>query len=318
VATIRDVAKLAGVSVATVSRVLNKKGYVHEDTVKQVQKAIDELQYRPNAVAKALFKKSSTMIAVLVSGFRHASFSSILTSIEKTAYEAGYQVIVCNVKNRKSYMDVLLQNNIAGILMTREVYEQTHEKTFSVPVVVLDGQANARLMNYEGGKLAVSHLLQKGCRFPAFIKGYSDLYENERYEAFLDIVEERELHYRLIESGNSVAEGEKAALKLLQTSPYIDGILAYSDEVALGVLRAAHQLRINVPNQLQVVGFGNIPEGAYVYPSLTTVAEPERGEWAVKELLRKIEGKQSLPLSYPTSVQVVERESTKAKMYMYY
>ncbi|WP_051316986.1 LacI family DNA-binding transcriptional regulator [Ectobacillus panaciterrae] len=312
-ATIRDVAKLAGVSVATVSRVLNKKGYVHEDTVKQVEQAIEQLKYKPNAVAKALFKKSSTMIAVLLSGFERASFSSILTSIENSAYEAGYQVIIGDVQNRKSYMDVLLQNNIAGILMSQEVHEQVKDQVFSIPIVVLDGQDHDRLVNYEGSRLAIAHLLEEGCCFPAFIKGGDSAFMNERYEAFLDVAEENGVPYRVIESRLSVADGERAALELLQKAPYIDGICACSDEVAIGVLRAAHQLRIQVPEQLKVIGFGAIPEGEYVYPSLTTISKPQTGEREIKELIQKMQGKPVLPITHQPAVEIVERESTKIK-----
>lgn len=118
-ATIRDVAKLAGVSVATVSRVINEKGYVHEDTVKQVKEAIEELRYRPNSAAKPLFKENSTIIALLVDNLYDPSNITLLHCIEEIAYKEGYQIIVCNIENKDRYIHMLKENNVAGVILTR-------------------------------------------------------------------------------------------------------------------------------------------------------------------------------------------------------
>ncbi|MFX3623890.1 MAG: LacI family DNA-binding transcriptional regulator [Ectobacillus sp.] len=313
-ATIREVAKLAGVSVATVSRVLNKKGYVHEDTVKQVEQAIEKLQYKPNAVAKSLFKKSSTMIALLLSDFEQSSFPKLFSVIEQTAYEAGYQVVVCNIKDRAPYVDVLLQNNIAGILITQEAYRQLNGTTLTVPFVILDGERDmSRNYDYEGAKLATLHLLEKGCRFPAFIKGPDIPKLNERLEAFLDIVEESKIPHRIVESGLSVEAGEQAATELLKKAPYIDGIIACSDAIALGTIRAAQKIGISIPEHLQIIGFEGMPAGAFVYPSLTTVAEPEgeKAALATQLLIRQIQKKAEQQTIRPFPFAVVERESTR-------
>ncbi len=101
---------MAGVSVATVSRVINEKGYVHEDTVKQVKEAIEELRYRPNSAAKPLFKENSTIIALLVDNLYDPSNITLLHCIEEIAYKEGYQIIVCNIENKDKYIHMLKEN----------------------------------------------------------------------------------------------------------------------------------------------------------------------------------------------------------------
>lgn len=135
-ATIRDVAKLAGVSVATVSRVINEKGYVHEDTVKQVKEAIEELRYRPNSAAKPLFKENSTIIALLVDNLYDPSNITLLHCIEEIAYKEGYQIIVCNIENKDRYIHMLKENNVAGVILTRSVFKSIGE--IPLPFVVID------------------------------------------------------------------------------------------------------------------------------------------------------------------------------------
>lgn len=135
-ATIRDVAKLAGVSVATVSRVINEKGYVHEDTVKQVKEAIEELRYRPNSATKPLFKQNSTIIALLVDNLYDLSNITLLHCIEEIAYKEGYQIIVCNIENKDRYIHMLKENNVAGVIVTRSVFKSIGE--ISLPFVVID------------------------------------------------------------------------------------------------------------------------------------------------------------------------------------
>ena len=317
VATIRDVAKLAGVSVATVSRVLNKKGYVHEETVKQVEEAIERLQYKPNAVAKSLFKKSSTMIALLVSDDSAPSFFELFSSIEQAAYEAGYQIVIGRVNGKASYVDTLLQNNVAGFLVMNEVYEQVKKKISSTPFVVLDGElhntyAAVRCCDYEGAKLATEQLIKKGCRFLAHLRG-PEHHEamHERLEGFIDTAEYYNIPYRVVTSGLSVREGEQATIAMLQHAPYIDGIVACNDIVGIGALRAAHRLHLSVPDQLQLIGIDGIAAGEFLYPALTTVGQPygDKGTIAVHMLLRQM--KEQTEAVRRLRPVLIERETTR-------
>ncbi|MBC6974318.1 LacI family DNA-binding transcriptional regulator [Bacillus sp. Xin] len=308
-ATIRDVAKLAGVSVATVSRVINEKGYVHEDTVKQVKQAIEELQYKPNAVAKALFKKSSTMIAVLVSNLEDPSYITLLRSVEEAAYKEGYQIVICNIENKSGYIEILMQNNIAGVIMTNDIYKRLDN--LSIPFVVLD-EAGALSMYYDSAKKAVVLLKEKGCHFLAYIgEEAEDETMEEHVSGFLDGVWEEGLAYR-----EEKIEGpeEKQIIELLRKYPYIDGVVTSSDAVAIAVVHAASYLGIHIPEHLQVVGFKGSLQGEWVTPSLTTIGSPfeKQGVVAVQKLVGKIKKKQvNFEEVQQEEFLLIERESTK-------
>ncbi|MDZ5608871.1 LacI family DNA-binding transcriptional regulator [Bacillus pseudomycoides] len=308
-ATIRDVAKLAGVSVATVSRVINEKGYVHEDTVKQVKLAIEELQYKPNAVAKALFKKSSTMIAILVSNLEDPSYITMLRSVEEAAYKEGYQVVICNIENKSDYIDILMQNNIAGVIMTNDIFKRM--ENIPIPFVVFD-EAGSLSTYYESARKAVVLLKEKGCHFLAYMgEETEDEVMEEHVSGFLDAVWEEGLAYR-----EERIEGteEKQVIELLRKYPYIDGIVASSDAVAIAVVRAASCLGIRIPEHLQVIGFKGSLQGEWVTPSLTTIGSPfeKQGVVAVQRLVGKIKKKQvKLKEVQQEEFLLIERESTK-------
>lgn len=308
-ATIRDVAKSAGVSVATVSRVINEKGYVHEDTVKQVKQAIEELQYKPNAVAKALFKKSSTMIAILVSNLENPSYITLLRSVEEAAYKEGYQIVICNIENKSDYIDILMQNNIAGVIMTNDIFKRLNN--ISIPFVILD-EAGELSTYYESARKAVVLLKEKGCHFLAYMgEEVEDETMEEHVSGFLDAVWEEGLAYR-----KERIEGpeEKQIIELLRKYPYIDGIVASSDAVAIAVVRAASYLGIHIPERLQVVGFKGSLQGEWVMPSLTTIGRSfeKQGVLAVQSLVGKIKKKQVKHEEVQEEeFLLIERESTK-------
>ncbi|KFN02494.1 LacI family transcriptional regulator [Bacillus clarus] len=307
-ATIRDVAKLAGVSVATVSRVINEKGYVHEDTVEQVKKAIEELHYRPNAVAKPLFKNSSTMIALLVANLRDPSYITLLRFIEEAAYKEGYQVVVCNIEKKNGYIDMFMQNNIAGVIMTRDAFQSVG--AMSLPFVVLD-EGNSFVSYYEIARESVVLLKEKGCQFLAYIgEGIENEEMEEHVTGFLDTVWEEEIAYR---EESVQGDTNKQFIELLRKYPYIDGIVASSDEVAISVLRAAKALHIDIPKQLQIVGCNGSLQGEWVTPSLTTVGNSieENGVFVVQQLIGKIKKKQVKRGKVEKEFTLIERESTK-------
>ncbi|MEN1934623.1 LacI family DNA-binding transcriptional regulator [Paenibacillus sp. 102] len=310
-ATIRDVAKLAGVSVATVSRVINEKGYVHEDTVKQVKQAIEELQYKPNAVAKALFKKSSTMIAILVSSLKDPSYITWLRSVEEAAYKEGYQIVICNIENKIGYIDVLMQNNIAGVIMTKDVFNRV--KPISLPFTVLEGEEESDFTYYENGRKAVKLLKEKGCHFLAYIgEEVEEEVMEEHIAGFLDTVWDEGMAFR--EEKIKGQEKERQIIELLRKSPYIDGIVAASDVIAIAAIRAANALKIDIPNQLQVIGHKGSLQGEWITPSLTTISSSfeKQGVVAVQGLVGKIKKKQvKLEEAEQEEFLLIERESTK-------
>ncbi|WP_242212169.1 LacI family DNA-binding transcriptional regulator [Bacillus cereus group sp. BfR-BA-01383] len=284
-ATIRDVAKLAGVSVATVSRVINEKGYVHEDTVKQVKEAIEELRYRPNSAAKPLFKQNSTIIALLVDNLRNLSNITLLHCIEEIAYKEGYQIIVCNIENKDRYIHMLKQNNVAGVILTKSVFKSIGEISFPF-VVIEEKQSPANY--FESGQRAVSLLKEKGCHFLAYISERDESEEMEEHvSGFLDAVWEEGISYR-----EESVQGytNKQFITLLQNHPYIDGIVVSSDKVAIELIRAAKFLKIHIPDKLKIIGPNGSIECEWIGPSLPAIENyvEEEAKIAFQQLKGKI------------------------------
>ncbi|CAM3842518.1 LacI family DNA-binding transcriptional regulator [Bacillus albus] len=284
-ATIRDVAKLAGVSVATVSRVMNEKGYVHEDTVKQVKEAIEELRYRPNSTAKLLFKENSTIIALLVDNLYEPSTITLLHCIEEIAYKEGYQTIVCNIENKDRYIHMLKVNNVAGVILTRSVFKSIGE--MPIPFVVID-EKKSDANYYESGQRAVSLLKEKGCHFLAYFGEGEDSEEMEEHvSGFLDAVWEEGVSYREV-----CVQGytNKQFITLLQTYPYIDGIVTSSDKITFELSRAAKNLNISILDKLKIIGLNGSIDSEWGGPSFLQIEScvEENGKIALQQLKRKI------------------------------
>lgn len=284
-ATIRDVAKLAGVSVATVSRVINEKGYVHEDTVKQVKEAIEELRYRPNSAAKPLFKENSTIIALLVDNLYDPSNITLLHCIEEIAYKEGYQIIVCNIENKDRYIHMLKENNVAGVILTKSVFKSIGE--IPLPFVVID-EKKSDANYYEIGQRTVSLLKEKGCQFFAYFDEGEDSEEMEEHiSGFLDAVWEEGISYREV-----CVQGytNKQFITFLQTYPYIDGIVTSSEKVTFELIQAAKNFNIRIPDKLKIIGPNGSIDNEWIGPSLMkfeSCAE-ENGKIALQQLKEKI------------------------------
>ncbi|HDX9649790.1 TPA: LacI family DNA-binding transcriptional regulator [Bacillus wiedmannii] len=284
-ATIRDVAKLAGVSVATVSRVINEKGYVHEDTVKQVKEAIEELRYRPNSTTKPLFKENSTIIALLVDNVYNPSNITLLHCIEEIAYKEGYQIIVCNIENKDRYIHMLKENNVAGVILTKSVFKSIGE--IPLPFVVID-EKKSHANYYENGQRAVSLLKEKGCHFLAYFNEGEDSEEMEDHiSGFLDAVLGEGISYREV---SVQGHTNKQFITFLQTSPYIDGIVTSSEKVTFELIQAAKNLNIRIPDKLKIIGLNGSIDSEWIGPSLMkfeSCAE-ENGKIALQQLKEKI------------------------------
>lgn len=321
--TIKDVANLAGVSVATVSRVLNKKGYVHEDTLKKVERAIEMLDYKPSTVARSLYNKKSRLIGLVVPNIVNPFFPEVARAVEDVAYKQGYTVVLCNsdesLEKEKQYIDALMQNNVDGFIVATNPQNSSNYMNLQVPIVAIDRIFNERIPtvyadNYEGSKQAAELLVSKGCQHIAHIRGPRNISTaTERFEGFIDVVTKEQLPYVIAESTFDPIESERVTMELLEKHPYIDGIVAGNDLIALGIVKAAMQKGINIPKDLQVIGFDGISLAEMMYPSITTVAQPiyEIGEVATKLLIKKVEGQALEEKHHRLPIQIIERNTTK-------
>ena len=323
-ASIREVAKLAGVSVATVSRVLNEKGYVSEEARKKVQKAIDELDYRPNAVARSLFKKQSQTIGLMVPDIVNPFFPELARAVEDTLAKLGYTVILCNTdenaEKERTYLEMMMQKYIDGIIVASNTLSASQVTKYKIPVVSIDREISKELPsilveNKKGAAMAVRFLKEKGRRRIAHLKG-PDYVPNalERCSGYLDEVENEPWFQEsyMADGQYDMTASFDATLTLLQKHPEIDAIFAGNDLSAIGAIKAIYKLGKRVPEDVAVVGFDGIMLSQSTTPELTTVAQPiyEIGERAATALVNIIE-KQPMEETYvKLDVQLIERQST--------
>lgn len=324
-ATIKDVSRLAGVSVATVSRVLNQNGYVHEDTEKKVLNAIRELNYIPNDVARSLTKKSAKMLALIVPDITNPFFNELARAVEKVTQLYGYATILCNSDdtpaNEKQYIHALKQKYIDGFILATNTLSPEEIKQLDVPVVMLDRTISSTIPtvasdNREGARMAVQFLLNQGCRTIAHIRGPLELsIADERCQGYLDVVGQADwFRPELIVNGEfNLHEAAAAVHGLLERHPNIDGIFAGNDIMAMGALRAVQKRGIAVPDAMQIVGYDGIALGGMVYPELSTVAQPiyEMGLLAARMLIKLIEKKTLDVMHYKLDVELVQRGTTR-------
>lgn len=322
-ATIKDVAVAAGVTVTTVSRVLNNRGYISEATRAKVYRAMEELDYQPNELARSLFRKKSNLIGLIVPDVSHPFFAQLTNHIEYYAYKAGYKILLCNSyqdsSKEREYVDMLKRNQVDGIIMGSHTLETSEYLNTTLPVVTIDRNISEKIPyvtsdNYRGGMLATRLLIEKGCKKLAHISGPLELNTpaNNRYKAFIDAVTESKVEYIVKQAKLDIAENyEELADNIFKEHPDIDGIFASSDLIATYIIKAAAYLKKEIPKDLKIVGYDDIKLANLVMPSLTTIRQPIEimGEKAINILLNQIEGK-STPMENVLPIVLVERETT--------
>jgi len=323
-ATIKDVARIAGVTVTTVSRVLNNRGYISEATRKKVYDAMEELNYQPNEIARSLFRRKSNILGLIVPNVSHPFFAEFANYVEYYAYEAGYKVLICNsyqdsVKE-KDYVEMIKRNQVDGIIMGSHTLETSEYLIPELPIVALDRNFGNNIPfvtsdNYQGGLLATNLLIDKGCKKLAHISGPLELSTpaNKRYQAFIDVVNSKGVDYIIKEAKLDIFESyEKLAYSLLNEHPDIDGIFASSDMIAASIIHVADLIGKKIPDDLKIVGYDDINLSYLIVPPLTTIKQPikEMGELSVKLLIEQIEEKKKTAIENILPISLVERKTT--------
>lgn len=330
-ATIRDVAKLAGISISTVSRYLNKTGYVNADTERNIKNAIEKLNFSPSVVARGLAGKSTRTFALILPDITNPFFPGLARAVEDVASTYGFTVIFCNSDGQdgkeKNYIDILKSKNVDGIIFASNTLGQEAVdklSAYNIPFVCLDRAPTnkscsiVRSNNREGGKLAVKHLLESGCKKIAHIYGPQHLIPaKERLAGYEESVRMFDwFSPSLMVPGDfDIASGLKATEILMQRHPDIDAIFAGNDLMAVGALKALHRMGIKVPEQVAVCGFDGINMTEITEPELTTIAQPiyDMGAMVSRILIKKIEGTLEEERIYELDVTLIPRESTKRR-----
>ena len=335
--TIIDVAKRAKVSAGTVSNVLTGKRPVAEHTRKRIQAAIDELGYQPNLLARSLVNRASNSLGVVASGLELYGPSRTLVGIERQANELGYSLLLNLLHDPETadvdtVLDDLLARRVDGIIWA--VHEMGHNRAWIVPerlralppivFLTMESRPHATIVstdNRAGASLAVCHLLEQGRRQIGIITGPIEWWEaRERLAGWRSCLAAAGCNYsdNLVFTGDwTAASGERGFHHLLAQQPKIDAIFACNDQMALGVLRACHFAGRRVPDDLAVAGYDNMPEAAYLVPSLTSVRQhlADVGRMAVQELHQAVSSRSQGEVSpaYPRLItpELVIRESSR-------
>ncbi|WP_274653820.1 LacI family DNA-binding transcriptional regulator [Paenibacillus humicola] len=304
--TIYDVARIAGVSTATVSKVINNTGRISAKTTEKVTRIMEELNFRPNMIASAMKGKSTYQIAFLIPDISNPVYSLYLKHIEERGQERGYNIVLCATDNRSDkeerHVSILKQRRIDGLIIAskfqnEELLAQLVREKF--PVVLLAHERpeveidSVTVDDYRGGYMAASHLLSLGHAAIGLI-GEDSFSSRERIRGYKQAMSEAGIpcdESLIAVGGPSIAEAELAAAKLLDRDDRPGAIFGCNDLLAIGVLQAASKRGIEVPRQLSVIGFDDTPLCTIVSPGLTSVSQPirELGTEIMDLLIRKIE-----------------------------
>ncbi|MCY6369242.1 LacI family DNA-binding transcriptional regulator [Clostridium ganghwense] len=310
--TIRDVAKKANVSVATVSRVLNNQDGYSEKTKEKVLEAIKELGYKPNAIARGLANKSTQTIGVLVPDVSTMFLSKILNGIEITAHKKDYSVIICNTgilgERIIDYLNILSEKRVDGlIIVSLPMKNEYHEaiSSMNVPCILVSTMSYRYQLPYvkvddrQAAYNATQFLIERGHKKIAMISGTKDEFiaGKSRVDGYIDALRDYGLSIdeSLIKYGDfSYRSGIKCMEELLEEGiEKFTAIFAASDDMAVGALSMAYQRGIKIPDELSIIGYDNTQIAEMSIPPLTTVAQPfyEMGEKAAEKLVHMIESK---------------------------
>lgn len=335
--TIYEVAKEAGVSRQTVSRVINNRPDVAIETRQRVLEIIDRLEYRPSAIARSLSQRRSYNFGVLTAGLKYFGPSTTLSGITGMSEELGYGLLLkelssFNSTNIKPSLAWFLDHQVDGIIWAAPEIGSNRDwitdmiDEIQVPIIFLTTQKRddisiVTIDNYCGGMMATEHLLSQGRKHIGHMTGPLDWWESrQRQQGWKDalLAADVQPEQSMSTEGNwSSKSGKIAFSQLLNSFPKMDAIFVGNDQMALSVLQTACEDGIKIPDDLAVVGFDDIPESEYYCPSLTTIFQDQRelGSIAVQVLARqveerKLENRKVDPIYLAIKPELVIRKST--------
>lgn len=302
---IQDVARLAGVSPTTVSRVLNDRGYISDETREKVNKAMKELNYFPNDVARSLFNKRTNLIGVILPTVSNPFFGELTFYIENICNSLGYKILLCNslnnIDNEERYLEMLMRNQVDGIIVGTHNQGILQYKNDNMAVVSIDTDLSENIPiigsdNYNGGKIATELLLSKGCKNIINIDGEFNLRTQARLRkiAYEDVMKSNNripITYEIVstfDGGNQI----QIANKILDEHPQVDGVFATNDLFAAAFINEARKRGRKIPEDLKIVGYDGTETSRSLLPDLTTIKQPIEliAKTSIELLIKEIEG----------------------------
>lgn len=306
--TIHDISKELGIDSSTVSRALNDSSRVTQKTKDKILKKASELGYQRNSLASKLRTNKTNTIGVIVPRVSRHFFSTVISGIEETAFDAGYDVIICqsleDIKREKKLVETLLSNRVDGILISvsMQTVDADYLKTNDIPLIFFDRpykvseNTNVIIDDYKASFEATEHLILVGCKNIAHFSGPQNLeLYRRRKSGYIDAMKKHNLEIKseyIIESKLMKEDGEKNAEKLLKL-PEIDGVFSANDTAAISAMLYLKKQGVKIPEDIAFVGFSNEPISSVIEPSLTTVNQRdfEMGKVATSLLFGQINNK---------------------------
>ncbi|MBS4220482.1 LacI family DNA-binding transcriptional regulator [Bacillus sp. FJAT-49711] len=306
--TIYDVAKAAGVSIATVSKVINNTGQMRDTTRERVKETMEKLNYHPSLMASALTGKGTETLGLLVPDISNPFFSEMAKTIEDRAHESGMSVIICstdeNVEKEKKYIELLQRKHVDGMIVAssfhnKEVLEGVASR--GIPLVMLTrddaglGVTSISVDDFKGGYEATSHLISEGHQDILIIAEYAKSSKLRIY-GYLEAHAEHDLVSReenICRTVASIENGKECFRQIVQKGRVPSGIFACNDLIAVGVIQEAKEIGLKIPEDLSIIGFDNTILATTTVPGLTTVAQPitEMGKKVVDVIISEIKNK---------------------------
>ncbi|CAM3102561.1 MULTISPECIES: substrate-binding domain-containing protein [Vibrio] len=330
-ATMKDLAKLAGVSTSTVSHVINKTRFVSDEIAERVNKAAQELNYAPSALARSLKMNRTKTIGMLMTTSTNPFFGEVVKGVERNCYQQGYNLILCNTEGdherMKASINTLLQKRVDGIILmcSTLVGERIDEfeRYPDIPVVVMDWgpmlfssdkiQDNSLL----GGYMATKHLIESGHKEIGCITGPLNHHQAQmRYEGYKRALREANLEIHpewVMESNFECQGGYDTFIKLMKLNSLPSALFVSNDMMAMGVINAANENNLSIPDDISIIGYDDIHIAKFMSPSLTTIHQPKYrlGKAAVDTLLKKINKLSNEPEIIQLEPTLIVRKSVK-------
>lgn len=309
VASIKDIAEAVGVSVSTVSRVINGKSYVNEQTRKKVMDAVQQAGYQPNILAKSLKMGRSNTICLVLPSIENLIFPAITRGVEEVARKYGYNVILCNTdedeQTERAYIEKMKTYWIDGFILCsgNGTSSYAHDlRNEGIPVVKInrftESDVNTvdtvAVNNFESAYTATKYLIRSGRRRIAIAQGSEDLYfYRERYKGYCQALQDFGIpfdEHLVLREINGTESFYQITKKAMQMDNPPDAFFATSDPKAFAILHALHEMKLRVPEDVAVMGFDNVSMSSMVEPPLSTISQPlrEMGAVAAKSLIRQI------------------------------
>ncbi|KAA3646523.1 MAG: LacI family transcriptional regulator [Chloroflexi bacterium] len=331
---IKDVAERAGVSTATVSRVLGNKPYVRDEVRARVMQAVEELNYRPNLVARSLRAQRSNTIGLIVADIRNPFFTDISRAVEDTAYSQDFSVFLCNTdedpEKEALYIDLMRDENVAGVILapTRKTAKNFTKMRLGYPTVVIDRSVPINdsskhdlilIDNQDAAYRLTTHLIENGYKNIAGLFGKDSYTGKERHRGFIKALKENKMaipdeYVRFVPSKK--AAGCAAAQELFELKSPPDALLTTNSLFTAGVLEAAQESSLSIPADIALAGFDDAPWTTLVEPKITVIAQPtmEIGRSATELLLNRISEPDLLARKITLQGKLIARQSSASQV----